>query len=159
RPAAHAEASPGARHVSTVTRDVAAAEQLCEPREGGSLDMAQVCLERRLLAAVSAPGGAARALPLVDAAAKPAGGLLADRCHVLIHWVGRMSAIQHRVTLATLQRYLPRTNDPGCSAGFAHGLISALGPALRGSNPTAASRVCHSAPTRYQVYSCIHGLG
>jgi hypothetical protein len=76
-----------------------------------------------------------------------------------MHWVGRTYAIEHHVTLASLQSYLPRTNDPGCSAGFAHGLISALGPALRGANPKDAARVCDRSPTRYQLYSCVHGLG
>ena len=150
---------PAAVPGSSVSDEVAAASRLCEPGEGTSLDQTQVCLERRLLAAVSGAGGAAAALPQVDAAAKQAGGVLADRCHLLMHWVGRTYAIEHHVTLASLQSYLPRTNDPGCSAGFAHGLISALGPALRGSDPKAAARVCDRSPTRYQLYSCVHGLG
>ena len=150
---------PPVAPTSSVEADVAAASRLCEPREGGSLDQEQACLERRLLTAVSGAGGTVAALPQVDVAAKRAGGLLADRCHVLMHWVGRTYAVEHHVTLASLQTYLPQTNDPGCSAGFAHGLISALGSALRNADPKAAARVCDRSPTRYQLYSCVHGLG
>jgi len=151
--------APTSAPPSTVEQDVDAAVRLCDPGEGAPLDRAQVCLERRLLAAVSNADSVSPALPLVDEAAKRDGGLLADRCHLLMHWVGRNYAVQHRVTLASLQQYLPRTNDPGCSAGFAHGLISALGPSLLRGSTAQAARVCNRSPTRYQAYSCVHGLG
>jgi hypothetical protein len=95
----------------------------------------------------------------VDAYAHGAGGFLDANCHVIMHAVGRRYGQRERVTLSRLSRYLPRTNDPGCSAGFAHGLITALGPEIRRIGPRGAAASCHRAPTRYQRYSCIHGLG
>ena len=154
-----AKTAPPALDASAIQRDVDAAVELCDPGEGAPLDRAQVCLERRLLTMVSDSGSVSTALPVVDAAAKRDGGVLADRCHLLMHWVGRNYALEHGVTLATLQQYLPRTNDPGCSAGFAHGLISALGPSLLKGSTSEAAEVCDASPTRYQAYSCVHGLG
>jgi len=92
-------------------------------------------------------------------AAKRDGGFLFDNCHILMHWVGRNYALEHHVTLGTLQRYLPRTNDPGCSAGFAHGLISALGRSISRLDPGSVAAACARSLTRYQAYSCVHGLG
>ena len=63
------------------------------------------------------------------------------------------------MTLTNLLNYLPKTNDPGCSAGFAHGMLIALGPQIQKLGPKGAAADCHRAPTRYQRYSCIHGLG
>ena len=74
-----------------------------------------------------------------------------------MHTVGRTYARDHGVTLATLMDFLPRTNDPGCSAGFAHGLVTGVAP--RTPQPGAAAAVCAQAATRYQRYSCVHGLG
>jgi len=98
-------------------------------------------------------------LPEVDAAVEQAGGFLAENCHILMHWVGRNYALAHHVTLGSLQRYLPRTNDPGCSAGFAHGLISALGRSIARLDPSSVAAACARSATRYQAYSCVHGLG
>ena len=63
------------------------------------------------------------------------------------------------MTLTNLLNYLPKTNDPGCSAGFAHGMLIALGPQIQKLGPKGAAADCNRAPTRYQRYSCIHGLG
>ena len=55
--------------------------------------------------------------------------------------------------------YLPQANDPGCSAGFAHGLVTGVAPQI---DPVAAARgggVCADAGTRFQRYSCVHGFG
>ena len=64
------------------------------------------------------------------------------------------------VTLATLMDYLPADNDPGCTAGFAHGLVTGVAPDI---DPSAAARggggVRARRETRYQRYSCIHGFG
>ncbi len=138
---------------------VAAAVRLCDPGEGSSLARARECYQRRLLALVSAAGASATELPQVDAAVEREGGFLADNCHILMHWVGRNYALEHHVTLGTLQTYLPRTNDPGCSAGFAHGLISALGSSINQLDPESVAAACAGSPTRYQAYSCVHGLG
>jgi hypothetical protein len=144
---------------AAVDRGVDAAVQLCDSGEGNSLARTQVCFQRRLLVLVEPTADTATELPLIDAAVKRAGGYLAESCHIVMHWVGRNYALDHHVTLASLQSYLPRTNDPGCSAGFAHGLVSALGPAIRKLDPASVARACAGSQTRYQAYSCVHGLG
>ena len=54
---------------------------------------------------------------------------------------------------------LPRTNDPGCSAGYAHGLVTAVAPEIEKAGPKVANRLCAESETRYQRYSCTHGFG
>ncbi len=54
---------------------------------------------------------------------------------------------------------LPQSNDPGCSAGFAHGMVTAVAPDIDPSRPGEAARVCGDSGTRYQEYSCVHGFG
>ncbi len=151
--------SAPAPRAATVDRDVAAAVRLCDSGEGNSLIRTGVCLQRRLLLIVSTTTDTATELPLIDTAAAHEGGFISENCHILMHWVGRNYALDHHVTLASLQSYLPRTNNPGCSAGFAHGLVSALGPAIRRLDPASVARACAGSATRYQVYSCVHGLG
>jgi len=142
-----------------VAGGIQAVIRVCDPGEGSSLARARECYQRRLLAVVSAAGAPAAELPKVDAAAARDGGFLFENCHVLMHWVGRNYALDHHVTLGTLQRYLPRTNNPGCSAGFAHGLISALGRSISRLDPRSVAAACARSVTRYQAYSCVHGLG
>ena len=77
----------------------------------------------------------------------------------MMHSVGRRYGQHAKVTLTNLLNYLPKTNDPGCSAGFAHGMLIALGPEIQKLGPQGAAASCNRAPTRYQRYSCIHGLG
>src|SRR5207248_2946031 len=117
---------------------------------------ARECYQRRLLALVSTAGAPATELPRVDAAVEREGGFLADNCHILMHWVGRNYAVEHHVTLGTLQTYLPRTNDPGCSAGFAHGLISALGSSINQLDPESVAAVC-AGLSPLQRQGCITG--
>jgi hypothetical protein len=88
----------------------------------------------------------------------PSGRLLGD-CHGLMHTVGREYAAHHGVTLENLMTYLPQTNEPGCSAGFAHGLVTAVAPEIDLSDPQASARVCDEAQTRYRRYSCVYGFG
>ncbi len=153
----HKAATPP--QAAAVDRDVAGAVRLCDAGEGNSLARTQVCFQRRLLAIVEPTTDTAIELPLIDAAARQQGGYIADNCHIVMHWVGRNYALDHHVTLSSLQSYLPRANDPGCSAGFAHGLVSALGPAIRKLDPSSVARACAGSQTRYQAYSCVHGLG
>ena len=94
----------------------------------------------------------------VAAYTDPSGRLLGD-CHGLMHTVGREYAAEHGVTLESLMTYLPQTNEPGCSAGFAHGLVTAVAPEIDLSDPQGSARVCDEAQTRYRRYSCIHGFG
>jgi hypothetical protein len=100
--------------------------------------------------------------PLEDAAvaaySDPTGRLLGD-CHGLMHTVGREFAAKHEVTLASLMTYLPQSNEPGCAAGFAHGLVTGVAPQIDLSRPSEAAAVCDDTETRYQRYSCIHGFG
>jgi hypothetical protein len=149
----HAPAAP------SVTAQVDAAVRLCDPGNGSSLAQATACYQRRLLALVSASGKTPIELPKVDAAVERQGGFLQENCHILMHWVGRNYALEHHVSLGTLQDYLPRSNDPGCSAGFAHGLISALGKSIARLDPRSVAATCARSSTRYQAYSCVHGLG
>jgi hypothetical protein len=139
--------------------DLAAAVRLCDPGEGSSLAQATACYQRRLLAVVDEADTPVTALPKIDAAVRRDGGFIFENCHLIMHWVGRNYAVEHHVSLGSLQQFLPRTNDPGCSAGFAHGMISALGKSIRTLTPSAVAAVCARSATRYQAYSCVHGLG
>jgi hypothetical protein len=55
--------------------------------------------------------------------------------------------------------HLPQANDPGCTAGFAHGMVTAVAGDIDPERPGDAARVCGAARTRYQEYSCVHGFG
>jgi hypothetical protein len=117
------------------------------------------CYVKLLLRDIERSGNPSRELPQLDAETRAAGGFIAASCHALMHQVGREYARRHHVTLGTLQKYLPKSNDPGCSAGFGHGLIMALGPQILRVGPKGALRVCTTLPTRMRQYTCIHGLG
>ena len=82
-----------------------------------------------------------------------------SNCHGVMHTVGRTYALDEGLTLADLQDVLPRSNDPGCSAGFAHGLVTGVAPSIDPRQPREAAEVCADAGTRYRRYSCVHGLG
>jgi hypothetical protein len=117
------------------------------------------CYVRLLRLDVEASRDPARELPRIDRRVRLAGGSLEAGCHVLMHEVGRQYGRAHRLTLATLQRYVPRSNDPNCSAGFGMGLVMYLGPQILRSGGAAAARTCGALPTRYRSYTCVHGLG
>jgi hypothetical protein len=122
-------------------------------------DEARSCYARAFRAMVTVgedPG------PVVDTIADMAwsqGGFLLENCHGVMHAVGRHYARDAGVTPATLMRYLPKTGDPGCPAGFAHGLVTAVAPDIDTDRPREAAAVCTEARTRYQRYSCTHGFG
>jgi hypothetical protein len=117
------------------------------------------CYLRLLYIDVERSGDPARELPRIDRRVRRSNPSLLVRCHVLMHAVGRRYAREHHVTLATLQRYVPRSSDPGCSAGFGMGLVMYLGPEIIGTGGKSAVRTCLGLPTRYRSYTCIHGLG
>jgi hypothetical protein len=117
------------------------------------------CNVRLLLADVESSGDPARELPRIDRRVRIAGGTLEAGCHVLMHEVGRRYARAHRLTLGSLQRFVPRSNDPNCSAGFGMGLVMYLGPQILRSGAAAGVRSCAALPTRYRAYTCVHGLG
>lgn len=111
----------------------------------------------RLVLAADHPG------PVVDRITELAWanktGFLLPNCHVMMHTVGRTYVRRHQVTLATMMDYLPRSNDPSCPAGFAHGLITGVAPQIDLTDPGKSARVCSRPPTRYERYSCVHGFG
>ena len=117
------------------------------------------CYVTRLLAEIEKSGDPARQLPKIDIKVRAGGGFLQSSCHMLMHEVGRKYARRHHVTLANLQRYLPRSNDPGCSAGFGMGMVLTLGNQIGQLGPDGAIKLCMRAPTRYRSYTCVHTLG
>ena len=150
-PAATAPAASTPGRITT--RGLAVCEQ-----SGGVLAL-RVCYQRKVLALLEAGRDPAGDMPKIDAYAHSVGGPLDQECHMLMHWVGRQYGVDEHVTFAGLQNLLPRSNDPGCSAGFAHGLISALGQDILDLGPKGALAACQAAATRYRRYSCVHGLG
>ena len=122
-------------------------------------DASRDCWTREFLAAVEGRDDPRPAVAAITAAAWSEGGFLLSSCHGLMHTVGRTYAREAGITLANLMDYLPRSNDPGCSAGFAHGLVTGVGAQIDPRHPREAAAVCTEAGTRYQRYSCVHGLG
>jgi hypothetical protein len=108
---------------------------------------------------VQASRDPARELPRIDRRVDLVGGPVEASCHVLMHEVGREWARAHHLTLSDLQRYVPRSNNPNCSAGFGMGLVMYLGPQIIVSGGKTAAAACARLPTRYRVYTCVHGLG
>ena len=117
------------------------------------------CYVRLLRADIEASRDPADELPRIDRRVVKVGGPLEASCHVLMHEVGREYARAHRLTLARLQHDVPRSNNPNCSAGFGMGLVMYLGPEILRSGGKAAVHACARLPTRYRVYTCVHGLG
>jgi hypothetical protein len=117
------------------------------------------CYVTRLLADVEKSHDPANQLPRIDRKVRAGGGYLESSCHMMMHEVGRKYARRHHVTLANLQRYLPRSNDPGCSAGFGMGLVLTLGAEVGRLGPGGAIKLCMRAPTRFRSYTCVHTLG
>jgi hypothetical protein len=117
------------------------------------------CYTRLLLERVESSGDPARELPRIDREVRDNGGEIAGGCHALMHEVGRRYGRAHRVTLLNLRRYIPRSSDPTCSAGFGMGLVMYLGPELVRSGGRSALAQCARLPTRMREYTCVHGLG
>ena len=119
----------------------------------------RACLIDQAVRLLIRTGDPADEMPRIDRYAQRTGGYLYANCHILFHTVGRRYGRAVQLTLARLKNYLPHTNNPGCSAGFAHGMITYLGPQIVQIGPKGAVRQCDEAATRYERYSCIHGLG
>jgi hypothetical protein len=113
------------------------------------------CLIEALGAMVEQPDGVDK---VVQTAYQQKGFLLAN-CHGLMHTVAREYVARHHVTLAKLMDYLPRSNDPACAAGFAHGLVTGVAPQIERAGGASAAAVCGKSSSRVQRYSCIHGFG
>jgi len=139
------------------------------PRESRALGFCNVfsksipkyrsCIVSHALQLIVSTHDPADELPRIDLYVHSVSGYLENHCHILMHSVGRQYAAIAHVTLENLLHYLPKTNDPNCSAGFGHGLLIHLGPQIRQLGPKGAAAECAKAPTRYERYSCIHGLG
>jgi len=117
------------------------------------------CYISAMLREVGATRHPTAVLARIDREVNRIGEYPAANCHPMMHVVGRRYALAHRVTLATLMDYLPHSNDAGCAAGFAHGVITAIAPEVLRAGPAAAEEVCGRARTRFERYSCTHGLG
>lgn len=117
------------------------------------------CYERMLLQDIDRSGDPATELPRIDRRAKAAGTSLYANCHMYMHVVGRAWAREHHLTLERLQDVVPRSNDPGCSAGFGMGLVMGLGPQIIKTGGKSALRTCNALPTRMRQFTCVHSLG
>jgi hypothetical protein len=117
------------------------------------------CYVRMLLLDINRSGNPATELPKIDRRAHATPTSLYARCHMLMHVVGRQWARDHHLTLAGLQAVVPRSNDPGCSAGFGMGLVMALGPQIISSGGRSALGTCDRLPTRMRQFTCVHSLG
>ena len=124
-----------------------------------TLEATWSCYVRGLYTDVEESHDPAAELPRLDRFVHATRGYLEGNCHMMMHVVGRMYARRHHVTLANLRNFLPRSNDPGCSAGFGMGLVMALGPQIGKLGPKGAVRMCLRAPTRFRQYTCVHSLG
>jgi hypothetical protein len=120
---------------------------------------ARSCLTQEFLAVLDGRDDPRQALLAIAAAVRRQGGPLLSDCHGIMHTVGRTYARDAGVTLANLRDHLPRSNDPGCPAGFAHGLVTGVAPLIDPREPRVAAGVCAEEETRYLRYSCVHGLG
>jgi hypothetical protein len=124
------------------------------------LDQAKdACYVRLLLLDIDRSGDPANELPRIDRRARAAGTSLYARCHLVMHQVGRRWAVEHHLTLERLQAVVPRSNDPGCSAGFGMGLVMALGPQIISTGGKSALKTCVALPTRMRSFTCVHSLG
>ena len=122
-------------------------------------DASQDCLIRTFEGVVAGRDDPRPAVAAIEAAARAERGFVLSSCHGVMHTVGRTYAVDQGLTLADLQDVLPRSNDPGCSAGFAHGLVTGVAPSIDPRRPRDAAQICADAGTRYRRYSCVHGLG
>ena len=130
-----------------------------EPCRGVEDDAARECFIRKFQALVDGRDDPRPAVQAISELALSEGGFLLSNCHVVMHTVGRTYARDADVSLASLMDNLPQSNDPGCSAGFAHGLVTGVAPDIDPAKPGEAATACADAGTRFQRYSCVHGVG
>ena len=122
-------------------------------------DEARKCYTQEFTARVDKAEDPVAKVEEITAESRAEGGFLLSNCHGIMHAVGRSYAGTHDVTLESLMEHLPGSNDPGCPAGFAHGVVTAVAPQLDLADPRGSASACEEAETRYQRYSCIHGFG
>jgi hypothetical protein len=126
---------------------------------GGSLNELSECYSERLSEAMATTDDPNSLLPKIESLAFRDKGYLNGNCHTVMHTAGRKYGEEHDVTVSNLMSFLPRNNDPGCSAGFAHGLLTHVAPTINPKKPREAAAVCDRPQTRFQRYSCVHGFG
>jgi hypothetical protein len=148
----------GDEEPSPAARTAARAPDLAECRRLGG-DLARECYTRKYVAMVRGRKDPRPAVEVIAESAWKEGPSLVADCHGIMHTVGRTYAREAGLDLASLMDHLPQSNDPGCTAGFAHGMVTAIAPDIDPTRPGEAVRVCGGARTRYQNYSCIHGFG
>jgi hypothetical protein len=122
-------------------------------------DAQDVCYTRLLLQDIDRSGDPANELPRIDRRVRASDTSLSVRCHQLMHVVGRRWAREHHLTLDGLQAVVPRSNDPGCSAGFGMGIVMYLGPEIISTGGKSAVKTCEALPTRLRAFTCVHSLG
>jgi hypothetical protein len=122
-------------------------------------DDSRECYTRTFTALVGDRDDPRPQLAAIESAVRSEGGFVLSNCHGVMHTVGRTYALEKSLTLSDLKDVLPGSNDPGCSAGFAHGLVTGVAPSIDVRRPEEAGDLCAAAGTRYQRYSCVHGLG
>jgi hypothetical protein len=137
------------------------APQATDPSQCRGLEAARAraCYLRAFTVIVEAQDDPRPALETIADSAWSESGFLLTNCHGIMHTVGRTYAARAGVTVSTLMDHLPRSNDPGCTAGFAHGLVTGVAPDIDPTRADRAATVCGNAGTRYQRYSCTHGFG
>jgi hypothetical protein len=118
----------------------------------------RACYIAGMLRQVEKSGDPANELPVIDRTVRTSGGYAATNCHILMHEVGRRFARKNGVTLETMFKYVPKSNDPGCSAGFGMGMVMHLGTELV-IEPQKVLAICSKLPTRFREYTCYHGSG
>src|SRR4051812_39928987 len=149
---------------ATLTNSTPVAEQAAtgdlEKCAGLVQDEGRQCYSKELAAIVNSADDPLAAVDgITKAAYADKSGFLLANCHGIMHTVAREYALKIHLTLAQLMEHLPQTNDPGCSAGYAHGLVTAVAPEIEKAGPTVANKLCAESETRYQRYSCTHGFG
>lgn len=96
---------------------------------------------------------------VIDQYMNERGGDPLAACHEVMHAVGRGYAQRRGVTLGTLRDHLPRDPSMVCSAGFTHGMLTAMGPEVERLGPRRLSALCATEPSRMLSVSCVHGVG
>ena len=122
--------------------DEEATPRLADCRSALSAAETRDCYERTFAALVRRADDPRDAVERIGDAAWAEGGFLLANCHGLMHPVGRTYAQGARRHARDADGLLPRSNDPGCAAGFAHGLVTGVAPQIDVRRPRAAVAVC-----------------
>src|SRR3954451_20007155 len=129
------ERTPASAQVEQATGDLSTCAGLIR-------DEGRSCYSRELAKIVNDASDPLAAVEGITAAAyADQTGFLLANCHGIMHTVAREYALRTHLTLAKLMDNLPQTNDPGCSAGYAHGLVTAVAPEIEREGPKVAIKL------------------